>query len=165
MAGHEAGEAFLLIEEDRLVEPLTALGGQGEIGAMVEVRAVGRGDAAPVAAALTIAGDAVMPPAPVHLVARATADGWAFGWTRRSRNGWRWASGGDVPLGEESERYAVTVLDGGAVARATESATPQWQYDAAMIAADGVAGRALVLEVRQVGTRATGRAARIDFIA
>ena len=73
--------------------------------------------------------------------------------------------GRDVPLGEESELYAVTLLDGGAVVRAAESATPQWQYDAAMIAADGVAGRALVLEVRQVGTRATGRAARIDFIA
>ncbi|MEG8224015.1 hypothetical protein OSJ57_26010, partial [Sphingomonas sp. HH69] len=84
---------------------------------------------------------------------------------RRIRNGWGWASGGDVPLGEESERYVVTVLDGGAVVRAAESTVPQWQYDAAMIAADGVAGRALVLEVRQVGTRATGRAARIDFTA
>ncbi|MEQ6333040.1 phage tail protein [Sphingobium sp. MK2] len=165
MAVHEAGEPFLLIEEDRLVEPLTALGGQGEIGAMVEMRAVGRGDAVPVAAALTIGGDAVMPPSPVHLAARATVDGWAFGWTRRSRNGWRWVSGGDVPLGEESERYAVTVLDGGAVVRAAESATPQWQYAAAMIATDGVASRALVLEVRQVGTLATGRAARVDFTA
>lgn len=165
IAGHDPGEVFLLIEEDRLVEPLMALGGQCEIGAMVEVRAVGRGDVVPVAAALTIGGDAVMPPSPVHLTARATADGWAFGWTRRSRNGWRWASGGDVPLGEESERYALTVLDGGAVVRAAESTVPQWQYDAAMIAADGVAGRALVLDVRQVGTRATGRAARIDFTA
>ena len=165
MAGHDPGEVFLLIEEDRLVEPLTALGGLGEIGATVEVRAVGRGDAVPVAAALTIGGDAVMPPAPVHLIARATTDGWVFGWTWRSRNGWRWASGGDVPLAEESERYAVTVLDAGAVVRAAESTVPQWQYDAAMIAADGVAGRALVLDVRQVGTRATGRAARIDFIA
>lgn len=165
MAAHEPGEAFLLVEEDRLVEPLTALGGQGEIGAMVEVRAVGRGDAVPVAAALTIGGEAVMPPSPVHLTGQTTAEGWAFGWTRRSRNGWRWASGGDVPLGEESERYAVTVLQGGVVVRSAESATPQWQYDAAMIAADGMAGQAVTLEVRQVGTWATGRAARIDVIA
>lgn len=106
-----------------------------------------------------------MPPSPVHLTAWAGPSGWAFGWTRRSRNGWRWASGGDVPLGEESERYAVRVLQGGAVVRAGESATPQWQYDAGMIAADGMAGQAVTLEVRQVGTWATGRAARIDVIA
>lgn len=165
MAGHEAGEPFLLIEEDRLVEPLAALGSVGEPGAMLRVAALGLGDVAPVEVALAIEGAALMPPSPVHLTVRGAGDGWRIGWVRRSRAGWRWSSGGDVPLGEEVERYAIRLLDGAAVLRSAESAVPHWTYDAAMIAADGSAGRSLTVEVRQMGTLAAGRAASIGFIA
>ncbi|KQN00857.1 hypothetical protein ASE85_09565 [Sphingobium sp. Leaf26] len=165
MAGHEAGERFLLIEEDRLVEPLAALGSVGETGAMLRVAALGLGDVAPVEAALTIEGMALVPPSPVHLTVAARDGGWRIGWVRRSRAGWHWSNGGDVPLGEETERYAIRLLDGAAVLRSVESAVPHWTYEAAMIAADGSAGRSLVAEVRQMGTRAPGRAASVGFVA
>lgn len=165
MATHVAGEPFLLIEEDRLVEPLAALGSVGEAGAMLRVAAVGLGDVAPVEAALTIEGAALMPPSPVHLRVRPESGGWRLDWVRRSRAGWRWNSGGDVPLVEETERYAIRLLDGGLVVRSAESATPGWAYHAAMIAADGSAGQTLTAEVRQLGTLAPGRAARIAFVA
>ena len=159
MAGHEAGEPFLLIEEARLVEPVVAMGGVAEVGASVRLAAIGLGDVEPVEAAMTVRGEALVPPSPVHLSARGDGSGgWAIGWTRRSRSGWRWSNGGDVPLAEESERYAVRVLDGDVVVRSAETIMPGWTYDAGMIAADGVAGRMLAVEVRQVGTFAVGRA-------
>ena len=120
----------------------------------------------PAEAALTISGAALMPPSPVHLVARPDGGGgWTIGWTRRSRNGWRWSSGTDAPLGEESELYAVRLLDGDALVRGAETAAAQWTYAAAMIAADGTAGRALTVEVAQRGTFAPGRVARIMLTA
>ena len=161
MADHAAGEAFLLIEEERLVEPLAA----GEVGGTVQLSAIGLGDVEPVVAEIAVTGEAVMPPSPVHLTARADGGGWVIGWTRRSRAGWRWSSGGDVPLGEESERYLVRVLDGDVVVRSAETLVPGWTYDAVMIAADSGAGHdgALSVEVRQVGTFATGRAGLIGI--
>jgi hypothetical protein len=164
MAGHEAGEAVLMIEEARLAEPLAALGMSGEPGADLRIAALGLGDIAPVEAALTIRGEALMPPAPVHLRARAESGGVALRWVRRSRAGWRWTSGGDVPLAEESERYAVRLLDGETLVRAVEVGAPAWTYDAAAIAADGTAGAALTVEVAQVGTRLTGRPARLAIM-
>jgi hypothetical protein len=161
MTAHGAGERFLLIEEDRLVEPLTALGASGDVGGTLRVAAIGLGDVEPVEAGLPIRGEALIPPAPVHLTVRGEDGGRVVGWVRRSRAGWRWSSGGDVPLGEESERYRVRVLDGERVVRSVETGVPGWTYDAAMIAADGAAGADWAVEVAQIGTLAMGRAARI----
>ncbi len=160
---HEAAETFLLIDEDRLVEPLAALGGAGEAGASLRLSAIGLGDVEPIEATITISGAALIPPSPVHLTVRDAGGGLAIGWVRRSRGGWRWSNGGDVPLGEESERYEVRVLDGDALVRRAETTVPGWRYDTAMIAADNAAGHggALVVEVRQVGSAATGHAGRV----
>ena len=81
-------------------------------------------------------------------------------WVRRSRAGWRWSNGADVPLAEESERYRVRLLNGETVLRSAETAAPEWSYTAAMIAADGASGLTLTAEVAQIGTLAQGRAAR-----
>lgn len=158
---HRAGDPFLLIEEDRLADPLNAVGLAGEPGATLRVAALGLGDLEPVEAMMAVSGEAIIPPAPVHLMAQAEAGGVTLRWVRRSRAGWRWSSGSDVPLAEESERYAVRLLDGGRVVRAAETTVPTWTYDAASIAADGSAGSALTVEVAQLGTHATGRSARI----
>lgn len=163
MDAHAAGERFLLIEEDRLIEPLNAMGMSGAVGAPLRVAAIGLGDGAPVEAALTISGEALIPPAPVHLSARAADGGWAIRWVRRSRAGWAWHNGGDVPLGEESERYRLRLLDGATLVRSVETGAPEWTYDAAMIAADGTAGTVLSVEVAQIGTLAQGRGARISL--
>lgn len=120
--------------------------------------AIGIGDVEPAEADLIVTGEALVPPSPVHLDARAQDGGWTIGWTRRSRAGWRWANGSDVPLAEENERYAVRVLAGEASIRSAETVQPTWTYDAAMIAADGAPG-AVTIEIRQIGSRAMGRPA------
>ncbi len=51
----------------------------------------------------------MVPPCPVHLAATSADDGVDLSWTRRSRLGWRWIDGIDAPLGEETERYRVTI--------------------------------------------------------
>jgi hypothetical protein len=161
VAEHEAGERFLLIEEERLVEPFA---GQvsGEIGGTLRLAAVGIGDAEPVEATLTVSGEAVTPIAPVHMRAAPDgAGGWNLNWVRRSRSGWRWVSGADVPLGEESERYELRVLNGGSLLRRVETASPAWTYDAAAIAEDG--GDLVTIEVRQIGSFALGRPGRIEL--
>ena len=165
MTGHSAGEAFLLVEEERMIEPMAAMGIAAEAGGDVRLSAIGLGDVEPVEVAMTVRGEAVVPPCPVHLTAWKNGDGgWVIGWTRRSRNGWAWNNGGDAPMAEESERYAVRVLDGARVVRSADMLSPGWTYGADMIAADGSAGQAMLIEVRQAGTFAMGRAATIAVV-
>ncbi|MET0360723.1 MAG: phage tail protein [Sphingobium sp.] len=160
---HEAGEPFLLIDQDRLADPLEAIGAGGEVGSVLRIAAIGIGDLEPVEATLPIVGEALIPPAPVHLTARPTGGGLDVSWVRRSRAGWAWTSGGDVPLAEEAERYAIAVLDGGVPVRGAETTEAAWTYEAAMIADDIAAGHggALTLAVRQIGSAALGRAAQV----
>ncbi|MBD8698856.1 hypothetical protein IFT54_03400 [Sphingomonas sp. CFBP 13714] len=138
------GDGFVLISADsvRTIDlPVAAIGGT------VRVMASGVGDAVPVETRLVLAGASVLPPSPVGLRATITADGGAtLGWTRRSRAGWRWIDGGDVPLGEGGEAYAVTVLTGAGVTRLVETTAPV----ATLSAAERVAG-AVRVEVRQRG--------------
>ncbi|MEJ7933397.1 phage tail protein [Sphingobium sp. AN558] len=158
--GQASGAAFLVLEEDRVIDPLAAMGMDGDIGEPVRLAAIGIGDVEPAEAAVTLTGEALIPPSPVHLTARAQSGGWVIGWTRRSRAGWRWSSGSDVPLAEESERYALRIMDGAVPIRSAESVLPVWSYDSAMIADDGASGTVTV-EIRQIGARAMGRAATI----
>ena len=138
------GDGFVLITADsvRTIDlPVAAIGGT------VRVMASGVGDVVPVETRLVLAGASVLPPSPVGLRATITADGGAtLTWTRRSRAGWRWIDGGDVPLGEGGEAYAVTVVTGAGVTRLVETATPV----ATLSAADRTAG-AVRVEVRQRG--------------
>jgi hypothetical protein len=50
-----------------------------------------------------------------------------FSWIRRTRlNGdSRFA---EVPLGEETEEYAITIIDGSSVVRSVTTAVPVWHY-------------------------------------
>ncbi len=138
------GDGFVLISADsvRTIDlPVAAIGGT------VRVMASGVGDAVPVETRLVLAGASVLPPSPVGLRATIAADGGAtLRWTRRSRAGWRWIDGGDVPLGEGGEAYAVTVLTGAGVTRLVETTAPV----ATLSAAERVAG-AVRVEVRQRG--------------
>ncbi|MBW6528766.1 phage tail protein [Sphingomonas sp. RHCKR7] len=102
------GTRFVLVERATRV---TVAPPGARAGDTLRVLAAGVGDAAPVSAELTLDGSALAPPSPVHLRARAAADGATLlTWTRRSRHGWRWDAA-PVPLGEERELYVVT-LDG-----------------------------------------------------
>jgi hypothetical protein len=119
------------------------------IGAEVRVLASGVGDAVAVEARTTLTGASVRPPSPVHL---HHADG-VLRWTRRSRGGWRWNDGVDVPLVEEVERYRVTVIDGAAV-REVETDVPHLEIAA-------VPGA--TVQVRQRGTWAESTPASLQW--
>ncbi|WP_242122877.1 phage tail protein [Sphingobium sp. Sx8-8] len=162
IASHVAGEDFLLLEDDRLAEPLSGQRGGADVGSKVRIAAIGVGDGEAVEAALKVSGEAIMAPAPVHVtVAADGAGGWTMEWTRRSRTGWRWLNGADVPLGEDREAYELRVLEGSEVLRRVVTGQPGWTYDAAMLAADGGGTGGLAVEIRQVGSHALGRPARI----
>lgn len=110
------------------------------LGRVVRFLAHGVGDGVEgVETIVTVTGQSVRPPSPVHWRCRRGADGRvAISWTRRSRTGWRWLDRVDAPLGEEVERYRVTI--GG---HEEEVATPGWTG----VAADGTR-----VAVRQIGT-------------
>jgi len=151
MAGHVAGERFVLVEARSLLPcdlPAAAL------GANVRVMASGVGDSVPVEAAIVAGGRALRPPPPVHLAARRLADGTLrFAWTRRSRAGWAWLDGGDAPLGEEDERYRLTIAAAGGNARTVETGAATYDYPPAAQDADGVTGRsAFTLALYQLGS-------------
>ncbi|HEX8625236.1 MAG TPA: phage tail protein [Allosphingosinicella sp.] len=152
---HAPGEPFVLIEAESLAvveAPLGALGGE------VRLLAQGLGDPDGVLAVRTVDGEALRPPAPVHLRAdRLTNGDLDLSWVRRSRSGWVWLSGIETPLGEESESYRLT-LAGAGFERSVTIAAPAFVYTAADQAADGLAGP-LTVEVVQLGTSAPSRPA------
>lgn len=105
VAGHEADEAFVLLDSAlRRLDP--AILGNSPATAIV---ALGRGDAEPVASTIGLQGITLRPLSPVHPRALNSSDGsLVLSWTRRARAAWQWVDGLDVPLGEQSERYLVT---------------------------------------------------------
>jgi hypothetical protein len=97
-------------------------------------------------------GIGLRPYAPVHLRARQVGGDLAVTWVRRTRiDGDRW-TGGEVPLGEEEEAYVLRVIVGGAIRREVSVNAPHWIYPAAMRAADGATGGA-VLAVAQISAQ------------
>lgn len=120
MAGHVAGERFVLIEAAALRR--VELPATPPLPVLLSARGVGDADA--VTAAATATARALRPPSPVRLSARAEGGGVRFAWVRRSRIGWSWIDGADAPLGEERELYRVTVTGEGAVPQQFEVAEP-----------------------------------------
>ncbi|WP_170841852.1 phage tail baseplate protein [Sphingomonas gellani] len=140
-----AGDRFVLIEEAsvRLLDlPLSTM------GTSVRVMASGVGDDAGGSIAETvIVGTSVVPPAPVRLTAELDEPGTlSIRWIRRSRAGWRWIDGTDVPLAEEGERYRVSLRWEGGNAE-VETAAPELHVPGSEGPFPG-----LSVEVRQRGT-------------
>ncbi|MDG2527543.1 baseplate multidomain protein megatron [Caulobacter endophyticus] len=80
-------------------------------------------------------GAALRPWSPAHLRARTVGGDMRLSWIRRARvggDGWE----AEVPLSEASEAWRVQILDGEAVVRTVETATPGFVWTAAMRAAD-----------------------------
>lgn len=148
MAGHAAGDRFVLLESATLL-PLE-LGSAGP-GTLVKLLAEGVGDAGMAVSAETLfVGHSLRPPSPVHLAGARLADGTVrIGWTRRSRRGWPWLDGSDTPLGEESERYRLTLTPSTGLPRTVESGAPSYAYTPAEQASDG-SGSATSMDVTVV---------------
>lgn len=163
MAGHGVGDDFLLLEEEAL---LAIAPEHIRIGTDLLVNAIGVGDVAPVQTRAPVAGQALLPLSPVHARAMLDEAGWHVDWIRRSRSGWRWNDGVDVPLGEEQELYHLTLTQAGAVIRTANAAQPRWTYDAASMASDRARGFGgpVLAEIRQVGTHGMGRGAVLGLM-
>jgi hypothetical protein len=83
-----------------------------------------------------------------------------LGWTRRSRQGFAWVDGIDVPLGEGAERYAVQLIGNAGTVELT-SDQPTLTVSSAPLAAVGTG--VVEIEVRQVGDFAASRAAQTQI--
>lgn len=166
MGLHEEGERFLLLDAVTLVDvPSSHLA----VGTSVRIDAIGIGDAAPVEAEEWVTGQAMLPLSPAHVRVRAvdaSGSAWRMDWIRRSRVGWRWRDFIDAPLGEEQERYAVSLSHAGAVFRAVETSGAGWLYDAEAVRADRAAGIGgeVAVTIRQIGTYGAGQPATGRFV-
>lgn len=92
-------------------------------------------------------------PYPVcHLHSKPAAGGTQINWIRQTRVGGDLWSEGDVPLGEEAERYAVEIRQGGSILRKVETTSPTWVYPIADQIADGTSA-GFSVAVAQVSAR------------
>ena len=146
---HGADARFALVERGCVA---TIALPHAQPGDTIRLLASGAGDPQPVTVTVALGGRSLAPPAPVRLRAVRDREGLDVRWVRRSRLGWRWRDDGDAPLGEESERYRVTIGTG-AAARIVESDTPALTVPAALLPAGAVS-----VAVRQLGTLAASPA-------
>jgi hypothetical protein len=118
----------------------------------MRLAAAGRNHDDPTAVVLTVTPQptALLPLSPVHVKAARETDGIRISWIRRTRidgDGW----GIEVPLGEDSEAYALDILSGGSVVRSIACSTPEALYaDADELADFGAPQGSLHLRVAQV---------------
>ena len=158
VATHPIDAPFLLVEAPSLARLSISAA-----VANAKVMAVGVGDATgAVANGPAEIGASVRPLSPVAMIARPSSGDLVIGWTRRSRDGWRWRDLVEVPVGEESERYRVTKVVVGRPDLTVDTAVPAWTYSAAERAADVAAGAALaVISVVQIGAFSVSKAVPI----
>jgi hypothetical protein len=145
-----AGAPFVLL--DSQIVPL--LRGLDMIGRPQVFRFVAadhnHGDPIAVELSATPTSTGLRPFSPVHLRARRSGAGVAISRIRRTRrDGDAWD--GEVPLGEESEAYAVDILSGATVVRTLTANAPSVLYAAAEELADfGAAQTTLSVRVAQL---------------
>ncbi|MPZ55018.1 MAG: hypothetical protein GEU91_00700 [Rhizobiales bacterium] len=146
-----AGAPFVLI--DAQVVPIAR--GLDDLGRPMSLRVAAaardHGDPSVVEIAVTPQATALRPLAPVHISARRSGEGVEISWIRRTRiDGDSWEAG-EVPLGEESEAYAVDILDGETVLRTLTATAPALLYPAAEEIADfGAPQASLSVRVAQL---------------
>ncbi|THH38318.1 host specificity protein [Aliishimia ponticola] len=107
-------------------------------------------------------GNGLRPYSPAHLRAHIGATGdTAISWIRRTRiEGDNWD--GEVPLGEDSERYLLQVWADGGVVREVETTAPEWTYPDTLRQSDGVTGT-VEFRVAQLSDRfGAGIASRVQ---
>ncbi|MDX2308459.1 MAG: glycoside hydrolase/phage tail family protein [Hyphomicrobium sp.] len=119
------------------------------------------GDATYRTAEHTFQGVGARPLSPVHVRGRRTGGDLTLSWIRRTRrHGDAW-SVADVPLGEESERYEVDILDGAVVKRTLAASTSSAIYTSSQQMSDfGAPQSSIAVAVYQLSvTRGRGIAA------
>ena len=100
------------------------------------------------------AGIGHRPYAPVHVRGKRDDVGLHIHWIRRSRIGGDSWDGVEIPLGEESERYEVDVIDGDSTVRTLTTSSPTALYSTSDQLADfGTTPDALTIRVYQLSER------------
>jgi len=152
VAGHLPGEDFALLNGAGIVVSAEVA---GEIPG-TEIVAIGLGDSAPVARSIALRGIGLRPLSPVHprWAALAGGGGVQLSWTRRSRGGWLWQDGVDVPLAEQSEVYEITFETSGVTLARWSSAAPTFSFMSGELAALTTAHPDGRIAIRQQGDRA-----------
>lgn len=147
-----AGAPFVVLDDH--VIPIAR--GLNALDRPIDLRVVATGrshdDASALALTVIPQATALMPLSPVHADAVRASDGVHFSWIRRTRrDGDNWTV--EVPLGEDSENYALDILSGGSVVRTLSSAAPFTLYTNAMELADfGSVQSALHIRVAQLSS-------------
>ena len=145
-----AGSAFVVLDQQitSVASGIAAL----DRTLTLRVVAAGRdiGDASALALEATPHSTALRPLAPVHVKAVRDGSGVTIAWIRRTRtDGDSWT--GEVPLGEDSERYEVDILSGTTILRTLSAPTSSVLYAAADELIDfGAAQTTLSLRVVQL---------------
>jgi hypothetical protein len=122
---HEIGERFVLLVDSTLVS-MPQLG--SEIGLAAKLKGVSFGLSLDDATAqdFTYTAANLTPVAPVQLAVGVMGDGsMQANWRRRSRHIVPWLSAAALPLGEASEQYLVTVLDGSTIVEQQTVTSPE----------------------------------------
>lgn len=88
----------------------------------------------------------------------------AFSWIRATRIDGDFWGNNDVPLGEESELYQVTIVQDGLVKRQTTTTEPSWAYGHAARQSDLVVGE-YQISVAQISARYGSGPARALLVA
>ncbi|MGN7159222.1 GTA baseplate fiber-binding domain-containing protein [Sphingomonas sp. SAFR-052] len=148
MAGHQAGEAFVLLDPAtlrRIEEPVPVT------GRMVKAMAVGIAADDVATATIVPTEHGLVPPAPVHLTAEMRAGMLELRWIRCARGVVAWRDGAEVPIGEEREAYRVTVSDG----RTIEVTEPLLRV--------ALPAQPLTIAVRQIGTNGASDAVTTTY--
>ncbi len=132
----------------------------------LRVVAAGRDHGDPTALALDVTpqATALRPLTPVHVKATRDGSGVTFSWIRRARfDADSWV--GEIPLGEDSEQYAVDILSGSSVVRTLASTAPSVLYAAADEIADfGSVQTSLSIRVVQLSAT-VGRGSRLRLLS
>lgn len=151
MVSRGLDERFVLLTPGALQE-VTLL--PSALGTSVSVKPRGLADDDAQSIERVATGEAMRPLSPIDLVAVIQSDGGlSHSWVRRSRLGWLWPAGTDLPLGESVERYRV-VLEGSAGTLTFTPTEPQLVVPAEAVA--GMSGT-VTIEVVQVGDFAKSR--------
>jgi hypothetical protein len=158
-----AGAAFVMLGANLL--PISR--GRDRLARPMQLRVVANGrphdDASAMALTVTPDATALLPLAPVHVVASRKADGVHLTWIRRTRidgDGWE----AEVPLGEDVEAYVLDIFSGASVVRSIDCTTPQALYATADEIVDfGAPQPSLHVRVAQLGGVGPGHAADVTL--
>jgi hypothetical protein len=148
--GHAAGERFVLLDgTGTTLDPIAV----GETPSAL-IAAIGLADSTTVTSPIALRGIGGRPLAPVHGKAQLDAIGKvALSWTRRSRGGWAWTDGVDLPLNEQGEFYTVTFGTSTAIGASWECQTQSLAVSAAEYASLLALMPSGTFAVRQRGDR------------